>query len=171
MRTPGRSGTSNGAPKKLLVPVTLNPDAVYSTRRPPDFNFSMISKALSRRQAGRSSAEAAIGWGWLSASRNLFGLGGYHACSAPQDRKGGHAIHPLDGSPSLFAHLSGALRAFLRGPAPAPPQPLKRLAKLLCCSNPFGAVVDLGKLPFFRANLPFFAAILREFEIFFTFLR
>ena len=55
----------------------------------------------------------------------------------------------------------------LWGNLPAPPQPLKRLAKLLCCSNPFGAVVDLGKLPFFRANLPFFAAILREFEIFF----
>ena len=84
-------------------------------------------------------------------------------------RKSVPAIHPVDGSPSLFAHLSGGtLRVpFSRGPAPAPPQPLKRLAKLLCCSNPFGAVGDLGKLPFFRANLPFFTAILREFEIFF----
>ena len=74
-------------------------------------------------------------------------------------RKSVQGNHPLDGSPSLFAHLSrGTLRVpFLRGlrarnagrpllslrdisPAPrgnlpAPPPPLKRRAKLLCFSH------------------------------------
>ena len=62
--------------------------------------------------------------GQISAGPAAFGLGGFRICSAPQDRKGGQAIHPLDGSPSLFAHLpsGNALRSRcpLRGSAPPP---------------------------------------------------
>ena len=39
------------------------------------------------------------------------------------DRKGVPANHPLDGLLSLFAHLFGALRAPLRGPAVHGPSP------------------------------------------------
>ena len=57
-----------------------------------------------------------------------FGLGRCRALSALQDRKGGQANHPLDGSPSLFAHLSGALRAFQTGASRTRPVPLCRCA-------------------------------------------
>ncbi len=54
-----------------------------------------------------------------------FELGRCRALSALQDRKGGQANHPPDGSPSLFAHLSGALRAVeRRGTLPHTARPL-----------------------------------------------
>ena len=45
-------------------------------------------------------------------------------------RKGGQANHPPDGSPSLFAHLSGALRAVERRGTLSPCTPCKLLKKL-----------------------------------------
>ena len=117
----------------------------------------MAGRLRRRRSVEAGFLQTGTFLGWVDTARAL-----PHRIAKAVTR----SIHWMDRPPCLLTSL-GRFALFLRGPAPAPPQPLKRLAKLLCCSNPFGAVVDLGKLPFFRANLPFFAAILREFEIFF----
>ena len=129
MRAPGRSGTSNGAPQKALCSHRARTRLDLAVRSGQIWTPFAPHTAISEETpfcAGPLPRDGPVEADFCEPG--AFGLGRCRALSALQDRKGGQANHPLDGSPSLFAHLSGALRAFQTGASRTRPVPLCRCA-------------------------------------------